>query len=168
MDIKLNPCEQKMAQYLARARYNNARNRGVENKKMGGQSDEATDLEGIGAEIAYCKAMNVYPDTETNLQADELPPEDAVTKQGCRVDVKCTKYRSGHLLAVLGKKNKKQPDVYVLVIGEFPVYRIVGQMSATELLQEKRIGNLGHGNGYMASQDELSPVVPDNEFGGMF
>ena len=158
MDIELNRCEQKIAIFLAKARYSNARSKGVADGKMGGQSNEMTDLEGIAAEIAYCKAMNVYPDTEVDLDTANLPPYDAVTRHGVTIDVKATKYRNGHLLAVLGKKNKKQPDGYFLMIGEFPKYTLAGYMSADELLQESRIGNLGHGNGYMATQEELTNV----------
>jgi hypothetical protein len=155
MEITLNACEQKMSQFLALSRYTNARSRGVPNKRMGPQSDAQTDLEGIGAEIAFCKVMNVYPDTETDLAVEDLPVEDAVLRCGARIDVKATKYQSGHLVAVLGKKQKR-PDGYVLVIGKFPTYRIAGFMSANELLVPENIKNFGHGDGFAATQDSLT------------
>ena len=160
MFIQLNECEQKMAVWLARKRYQNARAQGKPNLKMGDQSNEQTDLEGIGAEIAFCKVMNVYPDLEICLT--DLPPQDAITRNGTTVDVKATKYRNGRLLVTL-KKKIADVDMYVLVTGEFPRYKIVGFMESSEIINEKRIGDLGHGRGYIAEQAEL-----DNEFGGLF
>ncbi len=149
--IELNAAEQKLARYLAESRYRNARKLGKPNMRMGGQSDEQTDIEGVGAEIAYCKMMNVYPDTEI---AADLPPEDAVLPDGRLVDVKVTKYQSGRLLVTL-KKKAGDVDLYVLLIGEFPKYRIVGQMESAEIIQESRIGDLGKGATYIANQNEL-------------
>lgn len=155
MLIELNIAEQKLAIYLAKCRFENARKRGKPNMKMGDQSNEQTDLEGVGAEIAYCKMMNVYPDTEIALES--LPPEDAVLPDGRLVDVKVTKYPSGRLLATL-KKKVGDVDLYVLVTGSFPKYRIVGQMGSAELIQAGRVDDLGHGPGYIATQDELEKV----------
>ena len=76
-----------------------------------------TDLEGIGAELIYCKVNNLYPDLETDIYP--LPEEDAITKQGLRVDVKSTKYPNGHLLAVLGKNNKKLEKIIKRLIYMF-------------------------------------------------
>ena len=154
MNIELNLAEQKLAIYLARGRFQNARKLGKPNMKMGDQSNEQTDIEGVGAEIAYCKMMNVYPDTEI---AENLPSEDAVLPDGRFVDVKVTKYSSGRLLVTL-KKKVGDVDLYVLITGEFPKYRIVGQMDSAEIIKESRIGDLGHGPGYMATQDELEKV----------
>jgi hypothetical protein len=122
--VVLNVAEQKLARFVAKQRYESARKQGVHDGKMGPQSNEDTDLEGIGAEIAYCKVNNVYPDLDVS-DRKVFPVEDAVTRQGATVDVKSTKYQNGHLLAVMGKVDKKC-DVYALVIGTFPSYRIAG------------------------------------------
>ena len=90
MRITLNQAEQKLAMYLAKARYLNARNNGTKDLKVGGQSNEETDLEGIAGELVACKFFNVYPDTETNLK--DLPKYDLLTSKGSRVDVKTTQY----------------------------------------------------------------------------
>jgi hypothetical protein len=150
--ITLNKAEQKLATYLAKCRYANARANGIPDKKIGPQSNWQTDLEGIGAEIAYCKAMNLYPDLE--ITQGYTPTEDCVTPHGDSVDVKTTKYRNGHLLATL-KKAKKSCDLYALVVGSFPSYRIAGHMSHDELCRDDRIKDMGHGKGYAAPQDEL-------------
>lgn len=155
MNIELNEAEQRLAHYLAKKRYMNARNKGVHNAKMGDQSDELTDLEGIAAEIAWCKANNVFPDTTI---AEKLPTFDAIARTGERIDVKSTTYRNGHLLAVRWK-GVGEVDVYCLVVGKFPVYCIAGYMDAADLLDESMLKDLGRGKGYAASQSELRKTI---------
>jgi hypothetical protein len=152
MKITLNECEQKIAKHLASKRYSNARNNGKPNAKMGNQSDKETDLEGIAGELVVCKAMNLYPDTETN--STDLPKYDLITAKGTRVDVKTTKYSSGRMLATI-KKKIEDCDVYILVVGQFPSYRIAGWCWATELLKKDNLINLGHGEGYALNQHQL-------------
>jgi len=150
MWVVLNDTEQKLAEHLANSRYNMNRSQGVCNKRIGPQGDWETDLEGVGAEIAFCKNFNVYPD----LSLDGHPTEDAILKCGKRVDVKSTKYDNGHLIAVLGKRNKA-PDLYALVVGKFPRYRIAGFIEADELLKDERIMDFGYGPTYAIEQGEL-------------
>lgn len=152
MKVSLNQAEQRLAQFLAKARYENARSKGKPDMKKGPQSCADTDLEGIGSEIAACKAMNVYPDMATRL--DKLPDEDMVSKRGYTIDVKSTKYEQGRLIAATWKRGKPT-DFYCLVIGQFPNYRIAGFMSSQDLLQEDRLADLGHGKTYTAQQEEL-------------
>ena len=155
MIVELNSTEQKLAQYLAKARYENARGRNKPDLKKGPQSNEQTDLEGIASEIAAAKAVNVYPDLETDL--DDLPELDLLTRNGYSIDVKATTYPNGKLITALWKKDKSC-QFYMLVVGKFPKYRIAGIMSANELMRDQRIKNLGHGNTYTAEQTELQSV----------
>jgi hypothetical protein len=152
MIIKLNKAEQVLAKYLAQARHDNARSKGKPNLKMGNQSDWETDLEGIGGELAACKHFGVYPDTEINLTS--FPKFDLITKKGNKIDVKTTKYKNGKLLATK-KKRRGECDAYVLVVGEFPNYELVGWASDSELLDPKNIVDLGHGEGYALTQEQL-------------
>lgn len=156
MRIELNVAEQKLAAFLANARYSNARNKGVEDKKIGPQSCAETDLEGIGAEIAFCKLFNLYPDTQTEY----IPVHDAVLHTGQTVDVKSTKYNSGHLVAVKSKKEEPS-DIYALMVGSMPVYRFAGFSTKGQLFRDANIKNFGHGDGYALPQDGLTYIVPD-------
>jgi len=156
MKIILNECEQKIAKHLAVSRNKNARSKGKPNTKMGNQSDADTDLEGIAGELVVCKALNLYPDTEIDLV--DLPKFDLLTAKGNTVDVKTTKYLSGKMLATL-KKNIADCNIYVLVVGTFPAYRIAGWCWAEELLKEENIIDLGHGKGYALTQDKLRAFV---------
>jgi hypothetical protein len=155
MIVKLNAAEQKLAHYLAKARYENARGRNKPDMKKGPQSNEQTDLEGIASEIAAAKAVNVYPDLDTDL--DDLPEIDLLTRSGYSIDVKATTYPNGKLITALWKKDKSC-QFYMLVVVKFPKYRIAGIMSANELMRDQRIKNLGHGNTYTAEQAELQSV----------
>ncbi len=156
MRVNLNQAEQQLAIHLALSRHANARKKGKDNLRMGNQADWITDLEGIGGELAACRYFGVYPDTEIDLE--ELPKFDLVTKKGATVDVKTTKYRNGRLLATL-KKQVGDCDIYVLVTGEFPEYELKGWAKAEELLCEKNIGDLGHGKGYILGQEQLRKFV---------
>ena len=151
--IILSEAEQRLAKFLAQRRYENARNKGLTNAKMGDQSNELTDLEGIASEIAFCKLANIYPD----LDLDHTNAADCYLRDGRAVDVKSTTYKTGRLLSVRWKDVTKV-DVFVLMVGEFPKYRCAGFMQAKDLIQPDRLTDLGHGTGYAATQNELQPV----------
>ncbi len=150
IEIELNTSEQKLAEYHAKARYSNNRISGVTNNKIGSQSNEYTDLNGIGAELAFCKMFNLYPDL--GMIHSKF---DSICHNGTTVDVKVTKYKSGKLLAVTSKK-LSDCDVYVLVIGEFPIYKIVGFATAEELLNKENITDLGYGETFKLEQKQLN------------
>ena len=159
----MNEAEQRLAQYLAKRRHDAARMDGIPDMKMGPQSAYDTDLEGIAAEIAFCRIMNVYPDTD--IVVGTRPISDAYTTSMGSVDVKATKYRNGRLLATT-KKYAKHPDSYALMVGEFPRYKFVGWVPAEELLMERNIRDLGHGEGYVLDQSMLRK--PKSEEGEWF
>ena len=150
--IELNDGEQEICKIIAKLRYKNNRDNNVKNSKVGDQSDELTDLEGIGGEMAFCKMVNSYPDFSINIRNSETDVGD-VFLGGKWVDVKTTKYPNGKLLAVPWKNNNV--EIYALVTGTFPKYTYRGFMSAKKLLVESRLGDLGYGKTYIATQDEL-------------
>jgi hypothetical protein len=155
MLIKLNQTEQELAQVLAQRRYEAARGQGLTDMKQGGQSNWETDLEGIAAELAFCKLANVYPDMETA----SMNPHDCHTRTGAAIDVKSTKYPHGRLLAVRWKDASKV-DLFALMVGTFPEYRLAGFMRSKDLIQADRLMDLGHGLLYAADQSDLIP--PDD------
>lgn len=153
--ITLDPTEQIICKAIANGRYQNARKQNIKNSKIGGQSNEQTDLEGLGSEIAFCKLFNVYPDLTVQVRSSTEGTDDgdAKIRDGRSVDVKSTKYATGRLLAVKWKKPKV--DLFALMVGEFPTYEFKGFMKSEELLKHERIGNLGRGEGFIAQQHEL-------------
>jgi hypothetical protein len=153
MTITLNEAEQKLATYLAKQRHSNNRERGVTDRRVGPQSSHETDLQGIGAEIAFCRIINVYPDTDVG----HTPLADCVTINGHTVDVKATKHQNGHLL-VAKWKDPQGVHAYALMVGEFPTYRMAGMAPSYEVFRPDRIKNFGHGEGYAVGQGELLNV----------
>lgn len=156
--VVLNSAEQDICKDIAKLRYTNNRSNGVKNAKMGNQSDEFTDLEGIASEFAFCKLFNVYPDLLIECRSSIRGEDngDVILPTGHRVDVKATKYPSGKLLAVPWKK--PDVDLFALMVGEFPRYIFKGFMKKDDLLCETRLGNLGHGDTYIAKQNELTDL----------
>ena len=157
MTITLNEAEQRLAKFIATGRSNAARSNQITDCKMGSQSGEQTDLDGIAAEIAFCKIHNVYPD----LNIIDRPAADCILHNGASVDVKSTRYATGRLLAVRWKK--PNVDMFALMVGVFPSYRYAGSMTALELLSDSKLCDLGHGVGYGAMQSELNYDEHDKE-----
>jgi len=153
-EVTLDKTEQEIAESLAKRRYNAARKAGVTNAKIGPQSNHLTDLEGIGSEFAFCKLFNLFPDL--TVGARKGGHDCLITDDYFRVDVKATKYKTGRLLARTSK-TMEDADLYALMIGEFPTYSFVGWAWNYQLLKEENIMNLGHGNGYALTQEELNP-----------
>ena len=94
----------------------------------------------------------------TDFQAHELPTHDLICN-GKTVDVKTTKYRTGRLIIMPHKKND-QCDMYLLVVGEFPEYTVVGYATYDEIVQEENWGDpFGRGKpAYFLDQYKLTPV----------
>jgi hypothetical protein len=149
--VTLDATEVVVAQMLAAMRYNVSRMAGVTNARMGPQGDYQTDLEGMAAEIAFCKAFNYYPDLTAGSRKGGW---DVKGRAGETIDIKVTKYHAGKLLATL-KKTLEDSQYYVLMVGECPTYRLVGYATAEELLRPENITNLGHGEGYALAQGQL-------------
>jgi hypothetical protein len=160
MNVHLNLAEQKLAAYIGKARYQRSRQDGLRNMKVSDIADDKIDREGAAAEIAFCKAMNIYPD----LDVGERKAADCTLPSGHTVDVKSTWRENGMLLAVPWKK--MEVDIFVLVIGQMPEYRIAGWMSAVELLKPDRLKNVGPKKSYAASQGELVRPEALLEFNG--
>jgi len=153
--IELNSVEQRLIQFVAKARYSNNRNNKVTNAKIGNQSDEETDLNGFGSEVAFARLFNSYPDMTIETRTS-FEDEGDVVVNGKKIDVKTTTYKDGKLLAVPWKE--KTVDLYALMVGSFPTYTFKGFMKSENLLKPERIGNLGHGDTYIAYQHELKEL----------
>lgn len=136
---------------LAKTRYEANRRENVTNMRMGDQSDEFTDLEGLSGEIAFCLLFNIFPDISLTPRAGS---PDCISRKGATVDVKTTKYRSGKLLERASTKSKA--EIYVLMVGEFPEYECVGWVESRELFKAENLTDLGHGETYALPQSKLN------------
>lgn len=150
MEATLNDAEQMLAKYLAEKRYDSNRASKIRNAKIGPQSNQETDLNGIGGEIAFCKMFGAYPDMSISPRHGGF---DCLWR-GKKVDVKTTKYTTGKLIA-RKSKDKSSADLYVLIVGQFPRYAYKGMASSDELFKNENIVNLGYGDTYALDQSKL-------------
>ena len=147
--ITLTIPEQKLAKYVSTKRYLTCRAWGLPISKVGPQSLKDTDLEGFASELAAARLLNVYPDLDLNVQA-----EDLITAQGYSVDVKVTKYPHGKLISKI-TKTEKPCDFYMLMIGTFPSYECCGVASRSSLLCPTTLKDFGYGPTHALDQEQL-------------
>lgn len=112
------------------------------------------DILGLVSEIAWAKAMSVYPDLSIQPRSGSV---DSVI-DGIKIDIKATPRPDGRLLAT-PKKNSDPADIYVLAIVKEHVVDFVGYAWADELLHQSTLINLGHGPTHALSQSQLRPVT---------
>jgi len=116
------------------------------------------NLNGFGAELAFCKLCNVPFDYSTIEKESHFSKVDAILKNGKTIDVKTTVYVNGKLIVRVGKE-QKIVDIYALMTGKFPEFKFCGWATYEEIIQVKNIGNLGWGAAYSLTQSQLN-----NEF----
>lgn len=150
IEIELAESEQKIVKFLAQGREKNSRAKNYKNRKVGRQDQEQTELEGMGAELAAAKILNVCPD----LDNSRASIHDFIFN-GYTVDVKTTKYFNGKLILPLNKNKNNSCEYYILMVGEFPRYRFIGAAKNTDLINDKNIGSLGYDKIYMLEQSQL-------------
>ena len=161
MEITLGEVEQRLCQHVAKVRFSKNRENGVQNSmnKHLSWNQEATvsiDLDGYGAELAFCRLFNVYPDFTVHLRSTGEDSGDAKLPCGLAVDVKSTKYKNGNLITGIWKDDST--DLYALMVGEFPTYTFRGFMRKVDLIREERVGDLGYGPTYIAPQEDLTEL----------
>ena len=160
--IALNDLEMKISRLIALKRYEMARGSNVPN----GQVSETMgalepDIEGVLAEMAFCKAHGIYPqqvlDIFVRSKKNGMDYGDATVRISGRsrvVDVKATCYKSGRLICSVVNPNV---DYYALMVGGKGEYRLAGMMETDELCRDERYGHHGLFKKpcYMAEQHEL-------------
>lgn len=145
-----------MARLLAQGRGSVTRGAGIKTRKHDPHhTDLEIDLEGAGAELAFCKLMNVWPDLDTH----SFGKFDCVSRTGNLVDIKSTRHLNGRLLAAPWK-HKNNTDVYVLMIGEFPEYRCAGFLQASELFEKHHTQEI-HGKKVQAAPQSALQAIEE-------
>lgn len=150
--ITLCTGEQEICKVAARARGKIARASNVKDLKVSGEDGFLIDLEGFGAEMAFCKLNNLFPDFSHNIKPTGEDLGDAI-KDGLRVDIKSTTRKDGHLIAA--KWKKPTVDVYAMFTGSFPTYEFRGYLPSCELLRPERLKDFSNGSCFAAKQSEL-------------
>jgi len=150
----LNKSEQALVKRVAKERseYDKA-NGFTDHRKAEKQTAEFIEQNGLGGELAFCKAFNVFPDVATDYPSEH----DAVLPNGIKVEIKTTEYKTGKLIV----RRMNDADVYVLVTGTFPNYNIIGYITSAELskLETELQSKSGKKNkAFVAMQEDLQPI----------
>lgn len=149
--VALTDLEQQLAELVATARQARNRSAGVVDQQV--SATRALDIErtGIGAELAWCRLANCYPDLTIQPRKGGA---DAIWR-GVSVDVKGTERTDGQLLAHPTKLTRDGAALYALMTGPWPSYTFRGFATADDLLAPARLTNLGYGRVYAVPQSEL-------------
>ena len=150
MVIKLTDDEMLICQLVGRMRSLIARGNNVKDAKMGEHNGSSADVMGFIAEYAFAKWNNVFPDLGLSPRSGSC---DGILNN-IKYDVKATNYPHGRLLSTL--KVNPDVDLYILGVVIGNSVEFVGYATKDELIRDENIINLGHGNGYGLSQDELN------------
>jgi hypothetical protein len=113
------------------------------------------NINGFGAELAFCALCGVIFDSSTVQSENHFTKVDCTLKDGRTVDVKNTIYENGKLIARLGKE-KTTVDLFALMTGKFPCFTFRGWAKYIQLIDNKNIKDLGWGNAYCLNQSELN------------
>ena len=130
----------------------------VNNLKRNNVSLYETELEGFGAEMAFCRMVGSFFNRTTNENEDYSIKYDCVLPDGRTVDIKNTKYTNGKLLVLFGKE-RFVVDMYVLMTGVFPSYIFRGWAAYTDIIDQKNIKDLGYGPNYTFEQHQLNKTL---------
>lgn len=156
MNIELNEVEQRLAEFVAKKRIAANRGSNTPDEQIGTQDKLFIEINGVGGELAACKAANLYPDL-TIATTGARPVHDFIL-DGETWDVKTTDREYGRLLVRKSKAEQgKLSEYYVLVIGAMPSYRIAGYAHKDEIVEEDNLMDLGYGPTYALPQSKLHP-----------
>lgn len=159
--ITLNKAEIELAKYCGHWRYYTARKMGVPDELVDENIDPIkNDISSMGAEIAYGKIRNIYPDLKTRYKPFEKRPIHDFIINGKTVDVKWTHWETGGLLVAEDLvKAGKVTDIYALFTGVFPEYKFWGEVPKEIILNRNNLGakkGLRRKSYYMTQDDVQS------------
>ena len=126
-----------------------ARKYSVLDRKMADLQGIDIDQDGMMAEFAFCKKMNLFCDIVPSPRSGSA---DAIF-QGKRIDVKSTRHAQGRLLST--SKENNDIDIYVLAIIAGDQVKFPGFATRDELINQGTKIDLGYGTGYGLEQHQL-------------
>jgi len=136
--------EQAICKYIGILRHRNKVQHNVREQKVDNtRTGEQISIDGFGAEMAFAKMANLYPNFDIMIGGDD---GDLLAMNGKKIDVKSSKHNPTWLTC---KKTKEKGDAfyYVMLTGLFPEYEFAGWATEDELLQEEKLKDWGYGEG---------------------
>lgn len=126
------------------------RKEGITDRQIGTQNGVEIDQDGVLGELAFAMLTNRWPDLSMTPRADS---SDGVLN-GYRYDVKAARKREKPV-DLLARKPNPDVDVYVLAIIEEKQVMFPGYAWATDLFDDRRKTDKGHGPTYAIPQTDL-------------
>ena len=122
-----------------------------------GRDDWKDDIEGAMAEMAFCKHFGMYWDGSVNtFKMPDVP--------NTNIQIRSTDRNLGRLII---REGDPANDLYILVVGLIPNYKIIGGLFAHQGKLDEFIDNPNNQSPcWMIPQDKLSPIenlIPENE-----
>jgi hypothetical protein len=150
--VTLTREEMNIVRILGELRSSMSRSHNVKNNKVGHLSDEEIDVDGVMAELAFCKHHNIYFDPTINPRSSTYD----CLYMGKRIDVKSTRHQNGRLIKHI--KHNSDVDVFVLaIIKDKNTVTFPGYSTATNLYKSENIKDIGYGDTYVIENDQLTP-----------
>jgi hypothetical protein len=135
IEVILDKHEYQIAVTTGKKRTSNNKDAGVTPEPMGGKGMDEIDPLGFVAEYVWGKWANLCPDFTVGVRSKGV---DYVTHFGTRIDIKGSDKLSHNLVVKKGKR-VEDTDVYVLVLGSFPKFYIVGWAYSHEVIHPNRL-----------------------------
>ena len=152
IEINLTDDEVMMCQHVGPLRSVLSRGNKVTDMKRTDMAGLDIDAQGVTAEYAVAKHLNVFFDLGLSPRTGSA---DGVMN-GYSYDVKSTHHALGKLLATL--KDNPDVDMYIMCITpDRWTVKLVGWCWKKELINKKNIKDLGYGKGYALEQSQLRP-----------
>ncbi len=134
--ITLVDTEISVAKHIAKLRTERSRGKTT---TYGKKTQLQLDIDAFGAELAFCKMFNLYPDLTTF--ARKRGP-DCYWSDGKKVDVKQSSFKDGDLIVSKHKK-VEDADIYVLMYGVMPTYTYKGWAWSHEVVRAMNLQLVG-------------------------
>ena len=129
--ITLTKEEQKIVEFIAKLRVARNKKAGVTSTTTFKDTQYEVDLNGFGAEMAFGRMCNLYPDFTTQIRSGG---EDFHFHNGYLVDVKNCNFKVNGMYVRKGAEDKA--DVFVLMRGEFPTYQFLGYTTTEDIVEK--------------------------------
>ena len=105
-----------------------------------------------GGEVAFCRLFGLQPDTEIAGH----PPYDAILPNGMTLDIKTTSLPFGMLIV---KETGHTADLYALMVGSLPSYKLIGFAYKDEIINPDRWNTRLPEPAYAMRQNQLTPII---------
>jgi hypothetical protein len=149
--LTLTPEEQQIVELIAKLRTDNNKRAGTHIKYGDGDAYQL-DVDGFGAEMAWARMANVYPDFTTQVRKGGVDFKYGMENE-YKGDVKGTRMENPHLLIKTEKMNGES-DIYVLIKVDYPTFEVIG-FATRDQVYDGDTPDYGYGPSYRVRHEDL-------------